>query len=499
MTLIDERQKSLEPAVVPHPLPILGTAVAVGVAAELALHASIISSAPPGLGIPVALTIGVVGLITGGRRLGLSPDRTTLALYAGAIWFASLTAVRASSPLVTINVISSLGLLGLAVAAHNPLATRPAFLTEFARTAGRLIGAGALGGFLVTGRDLRHVDGWSIEKIRRIGVGFFVALPLLVVFGALFVSADQVFGDAFRSITSFDLPDGLTAGACIAGLIAWVVLGLLRGIVIEPEPEPEAEPGRRRYLGTTEASTAMWLINSLFGSFVAFQIFEVIASYQSADFSYAQQARNGFFQLVTVGAIVVGTVLLLDWSVAPADHRRLHRQQRLLVGLTGVILVSAVVRMATYVDAYGLTRLRVFTTVFMVWIAFLLAWLTRSVLSGSRQDFARPAVAGLLATVLSLNLINPDGLIASYNLTHQPGVAAEIDSAYLYRSLSPDAVPAIVGHIENSGDPCAQLQVVDRINVNESSDIRGWNLSRSRASDLIETAQRELGAACQSG
>jgi hypothetical protein len=370
-------------------------------------------------------------------------------------------------------------------------------LSGFLAAASRVCLQAGLGGVLVVTSDLPRSDGWSFGRLRRIVLGGLIAFPFLLVFGSLFVSADAVFGDVLRQVVSLDLPEGFLAGTVLAAVLSWASLGLLRSIVTASTVRRGTASQLR--LGTTEASTAMWLINGLFSLFVGFQIFEVIASYQSERISYAQQARNGFFQLVTVAALVVATVLLLDWAADRAHQHRLHSQQRILVGLTGAVLVSAVVRMALYVHAYGLTRLRVFTTVFMLWIAFVLAWTVRTVLSGRRHLFARTAIAGLFMAVLALNLINPDGLIASYNLEHQPSAATEIDRAYLYRSLSADAVPVLINHLEAAGNECAQLELVQQLDVPPATDLRTWSLARVVATELIDGARSELGEACQSG
>ncbi|MCP3999219.1 MAG: DUF4173 domain-containing protein [bacterium] len=487
----------LDPETVDRPLVLIATGLVVGGIAELALHTWIVSGEPAGLGIPLAAAVVVAGLLTGARRLGRSPDPTTTAIYLAAVGFAVLTAVRASTPIVVINLISSLFLIGLATTTHNPAAVRPVFVSGFLRAVNRAVAAASFGGFLIGGRDVRELDLPSAGKLRRIAVGAFMALPLLIVLGALFMSADQVFGDAIRSMLSIRIPDQSAVGFAIAALIAWTTMGLLRGAVVTPAPVPDPSP--RHLIGTTETSTTMWLLNGLFALFVAFQVFEAAASYQSQDVSYAHQARNGFFQLVWVAAFVVMVVLILDWLVHKDGHRRLHRQQAVLVALTGAILVSAVVRMGLYVEAYGLTRLRVFTTVFMLWIAFMLVWLTRTVLAGRRDRFARPVVAGLLGAVLLLNVINPDGLIASYNLDHEPRLVAGVDRSYLYSSLSPDAVPAIVDNLDVFGGPCDQLAVLERLPVTSSSDIRSWNLSRTTAARLVSALRDELADKCQPG
>ncbi len=125
--------------------------------------------------------------------------------------------------------------------------------------------------------------------------------------------------------------------------------------------------------------------------------------------------------------------------------------------------------------------------------------MTRTVLAGRRDRFARPVVVDLLGAVLPLDAIIPDGLIASYNLDHEPRLVAGVDRSYLYSSLSPDAVPAIVDNLDVFGGAGDQLAVLERLPVTSSSDIRSWNLSRTTAARLVTALREELADKCQPG
>src|SRR5688572_31077318 len=85
---------------------------------------------------------------------------------------------------------------------------------------------------------------------------------------------------------------------------------------------------------------------------------------------YAEYARRGFFELVTVAALVLPLLLLAHWLL----RHRPARQQRafnLLAGLLVVqlfvIVASALLRMSLYRQIYGETELRLYTTAFMLW------------------------------------------------------------------------------------------------------------------------------------
>ena len=160
-------------------------------------------------------------------------------------------------------------------------------------------------------------------------------------------------------------------------------------------------------------------------------------------------------------------------------------------------MVSALVRMLLYVRAYGLTELRVYTTAFMVWIAFILVWTTVSVLRARRDRFTWPVATAALGIVLALNVANPDGLIASYNMTHIGNEAARVDAPYLAGSLSVDAVPAVIERLDAIEDPCDRatlatwlLDVADR-----DDGWRSWDLAGHQARAAIEDRRAPLESA----
>jgi hypothetical protein len=88
-------------------------------------------------------------------------------------------------------------------------------------------------------------------------------------------------------------------------------------------------------------------------------------------------------------------------------------------GLLGLMLVSAAYRMGLYVSAYGLSTLRFYVSASMGLLMVIIggyAWL------GSRWKLsAVPHVAylSLMGMALITNVVRPDSLIASVNLTRK--------------------------------------------------------------------------------
>jgi hypothetical protein len=177
-------------------------------------------------------------------------------------------------------------------------------------------------------------------------------------------------------------------------------------------------------------------------------------------------------------------VLLLD-AVRRGGDRRGDLLFRALAGLTiallVVVMVSAVQRMRLYVDEFGLSELRLYTTVFMVWLAIVFAWFCATTLRGEGKRFAIGALGAAFATLLALNALNPDALIARVNL-ERPPTARPVDVDYLL-SLSADAAPTLITAIaslpgdqgENAG------RVLQRWTPPDHPDWRTYNTARDAA------------------
>jgi Domain of unknown function (DUF4173) len=195
--------------------------------------------------------------------------------------------------------------------------------------------------------------------------------------------------------------------------------------------------------------------------------------------TYAEYARHGFFELVTVAALVLPLLLLADWlrrRTRTRDDVVFRLLAGVLIALLFVVMASALQRMRLYQREYGLTELRVYTTGFMIWLAVVLAWAAATVLRGRRELFAVGALVGGFAAIFAMNAINPDALIARTNLDRP-----NLDLPYLM-NLSDDATPALVDALPTLS-PQLRLQLEEelRSRKRDGADWRTWNWSRHKA------------------
>jgi len=113
--------------------------------------------------------------------------------------------------------------------------------------------------------------------------------------------------------------------------------------------------------------------------------------------------------------------------------------------------VSAWLRLQLYEEAYGFTRLRTYTHIFIPWLGVLLAATILLEIFRKRGRFALFLLGCSAGFVLTLGIANIDALIVKQNV--QRAVQGEdLDMSYL-ASLSKDAVPAQVQSFQNAALP----------------------------------------------
>lgn len=463
-------------------LALLGAALVLGVLGDELLRAT-----PLGINVLlwVAALVVTLFLLARWQRVRLTGGRRWM--VPTLVLFAALPAWRDSHWLVALDLAAIAAALSLgALRTRRPV--HQAGLADY------VIGLGSASAAVIhrpatlmqSEIEWRELPkGPEARQAVAIGRGFVLAAPLLLVFGALFVAADQV----FQGIVADAVPNGeqLLSHTLLVVALGWVAAGLLREYVVRRDPlEADVKPAYT--LGGTEVAVVLGLLNLLFLGFVAVQVRYLFGGSslveEQTGLTYAEYARHGFFELVTVAALVLPLLLLADWLLRrerPRDDVLFRVLAGVLLLLLGVVMASALQRMRLYQREYGLTELRVYTTAFMLWLAVVLAWAAVTVLRSRRDLFAVGALASGFAAIFVLHALNPDALIARTNLDRP-----NLDVAYLTH-LSDDATPALVDALP-SLDPALRAQLESELarRRDDSADWRTWNWSRSRGQSALE-------------
>jgi hypothetical protein len=324
---------------------------------------------------------------------------------------------------------------------------------------------------------MRHAGGAA--------VGVAAAVPVAAVFGSLLMQADPVFDRLVARSLHLDL-GSIASHAGQVLFWGWAAAGLLRvlcrsdGIVVVP--------GRRGRLGLLEVGIVLAVVDLLFLAFVAVQfryLFGGDAQVQAiAGMSYAEYARRGFFELVTVAALSLPLLLLADWSLDQQDPRRARAFRGLallMLVLLDVMLASALYRMRLYTVQFGLTEQRFYTTAFMGWLVLVFGWFAATVLRGRRERFGTGALLAGWLVLAGLNLANPDGIIARVNIDR--ALAGRPFDVTYAEQLSADALPALYRGLPrlDGADACTAAWRLNEHWRRERERTHRWTVSLAQA------------------
>jgi hypothetical protein len=312
-----------------------------------------------------------------------------------------------------------------------------------------------------------------------------ITAALLLVFGGLFAAADSTFADLIvRLMPEIDAAE-VFLRLVLAAVLFPLVLVWTYTAVVKPRFDSERPEGEHRTVSRFELSVPLGALNLLFVAFIAVQLRVFLGGeayvMETAGLTFAEYARKGFWQLSFVAALALAVIAVAAW-LAPKRTKQDRWAARILLGtlcaLSMVVIASALYRMYTYAETYGLTRMRVWIFTVEIWLAVLFAlvivccwklragWLPRAVLG-----------SGALA-LLGLAAANPDALIARYNLDHEHAV----DLVYL-SGLSDDAAPAFAdADLSQADRDC----VLGREERDEERALLAWNLGYQRALELRE-------------
>lgn len=420
-------------------------------------------------------------------------------LWPALLLFPALAVWRDSPFLTAVNWLSTVLVFSLILLHGLGRKLRRARLFDFFFGVLALMGTTLVSPFLILFNDIKWNlmprNDWTRRSLAALR-GVFLAIPLLVIFGALLVSADAAFKGLVTRMFNID-PVTVIQHGFLIGFFGWIVIGFLRGAMfadsIEIPKEPVGDkddeipkPATEFFkIGFVETSVVLGSMNLLFGSFVAVQfayLFGGRSRVLAGGVTYTEYARSGFFELAAVAALTLPFLIVLE-RLARREGRSQSLMFKLmagsLIGFLFVMMGSAVYRMALYQQEFGLTELRLYVSSFMLWMAATFLIFILTVLRDRREKFAFHALAAGLAMAVALNLANPDRLIVRVNLERM-AQGKTFDVAY-NGGLSADAVPELVAALPRFSEK-ERIELADRLFRNwmppESRDWRNFHVAR---------------------
>jgi hypothetical protein len=426
----------------------------------------------PGVNFAVFATASLVVAFYLLLSNGLRPNRLSLVLLPLFVFFAAVTFIRAE-PMTTflaytftllvmaLLAVTYLGgrwmqytladYLGKSLQLFGSMITRPiTFMTEVRKEQ------------LEAGIQPSKTNIWPVVR------GIMIALPVVTIFASLLSSADVVFGQRLEDLINWFRLDNLPE--LIFRFVYIVVIGYaLAGVVLHSATQSKDEkltnedkPLIPPFLGYMEAAIVLGSVVALFAVFVVIQFqyfFGGTINIHVDGYTYAEYARRGFGELVTVAFFALLMLLTLSGITKRETETQRHIFSGLgvmLVALLLVMLFSAFKRLGLYETVYGFSRLRTYTHIFLIWIGLLLIVTIAFEILRKERLFTFAMLIASLGFAISLPILNVDAFIVEQNIQReikaQTNDNTDLDAQY-FLDLSDDAVPALVSAYQTPNLP----------------------------------------------
>lgn len=480
----------------------------------------------PGVSIPVWVAVILAAGIGAAWSEGIKPAGKNWILVAAALAMACVVLFRRDP--ITMLVAFALSLAAVFMLAFS---YRKGYWVYYRLRDYLLSGLRLIGAMIVHpvrfksahSADAATGEGSSPKKTHYVAPvlrGILLAIPIVGVLAALLAAADPIFSNGLAALfTWFSLPNWPEYLFRLIYILvfAYVILGSYWHATYPKHAEERLDQqseSSKPLLGWTESGVVLLLVNILFAAFVVVQFryfFGGQANITAEGYTYSDYAVRGFNELVSVAVIS----LLLLLALGAVTQRTNRFQSRsfsvlavILVVLVLVILVSSFQRLTLYEDAYGFTRLRTYTHVFIPWLGALLAATAVLEVAHQGQRFALCLVVAAFGFGITLAALDVDAFIATQNIQRaQAGYALnpvvqgerDLDTDYLGQ-LSTDSVPVLAAAFADSSLSQTEKDEIGgvlvcwsyRLSHNTDQSWQSFTFSKSAAWAALQSLQVQL-------
>lgn len=296
------------------------------------------------------------------------------------------------------------------------------------------------------------------KVIGKVLIGVLCAIPVLVIVVPLLLSSD----DAFRGM--MDRMFANTGATVFKGIFGVVLSGFViaygfslrtgRVVVLKKGTFTGVENVYiLSFLSAISVCYLLYLFSQLAYFFSAFKGF-----LPDGEITYSKYARKGFFEMCVIAVINLVLVLAALLLAKKQNGKTCHGINLLatFIGVfTLIIIATSISKMVLYIDAYGMTVLRLTTSAFMVFLSVVFVSVILRVYM-TKINIVKIALLTAGCIVLILGTVNVNSICAKYNYdSYCNGRLKTVDVNALY-FLGDEGIPYITKLAESKEPSVAE-------------------------------------------
>ena len=314
----------------------------------------------------------------------------------------------------------------------------------------------------------------SVKESARVGksknalyllIGLGISLPILCVILPLLTSSDLAFGNMISNLfeDAFVLIGAIILTVIITPFIFAFLFSMKKKDLAETNVKTIPDKVSKIILNTILTATAVVYIAYLVSQLA--YITKAFAFLLPDNYSAAEFARSGFFQMGVIAFINFVILFLCATLVKKTESKKIPVSTKsLLIFLclfTVFYISTAFVKMMKYISLYGLTRLRVLTSVFMLMLAVIFIIILLRLIF-TRLKYIKAIILVCTITMISVSVVDINTVIANYNYEAYKAGKISIDVEQI-GSLGVSGLPVLVKLCEENYD---NVEAMEKLHYN---------------------------------
>lgn len=326
-------------------------------------------------------------------------------------------------------------------------------------------------------------------SIGKVVLGLMLAIPVLIIVVPLLVSSDKAFESLISQINGRTVFEIVTVI-----LLGFLLLIMLFGQLFILKNSPKKQDSKSEFEGIDPVIIISFLsvISLVYLLYLLSQLayfFDGFMGVLPLEFTAAEYARRGFFEICTITAINL-TIVALSSALCKKTEKGMPIILKIICSYLSVFSLlldaTAIAKMVMYVKRFGFTRLRLFTSVFMVFLAILFIVAIFKLYIKNLKYMKTVLVVGTVF-VLALTFFNTDGFISSYNVNaYLKGDLKTVDIAAIEELPTLSKIDGLITLYKEAND----LEVIEKAKItlkkvsNESLEIKDGEIVSLKDNDL---------------
>ena len=332
------------------------------------------------------------------------------------------------------------------------------------------------------------------KELKKKLKSILIILPIIIVVLILLSSADMIFNDLISNILNIPAKaiNHIKFGNIIARVLIIIAFfiyfsALLLYLLSNYQEEERDGEGiiKEKKKETDTIKLLLIVLNIIYIIFDIIQIKSLLLHSVGSTITYAEYARQGFFQLMVVSLINLCVILYTKKYDNKNDNKKIKALSILLVFLTFIIIISSFIRMYLYEQEFGYTLLRllVYISLFTETICLIP---TIIYIIKDKFNIVKSYMIIIITVYVIINYINIDKVIAIRNIDRYQK-KNDIDIYYLMNNHA-DNIPELVDFLEEVKDKDAKKLLKKYLQKRdfETKDFREWNLAKYQARESIK-------------